>query len=112
MLGYRADILWILGFSRELPDQRRGKPFHSGRRLFPVTFESAVLGAGLAAVFGILALNGLRSRIIRCSMRPTCAHQPRQVLACALNRRTQISLAETKRFLDGFHPDEITEVPY
>jgi hypothetical protein len=88
-----------------------GRPLHSWPAFIPVTFELTILVAALAAVLGMLALNGL----------PMPYHplfnMPRFALAthdrfflCIEARDPKFDRTETRRFLESVAVGEVAEV--
>ena len=89
-----------------------GKPYHSWPAFVVVTFEMTILFAGISAVLGMLALNGL----------PMPYHPVFNVPRFALATKDRFFLivfssdpkydsAATRRFLEGLGPRSIAEVP-
>jgi hypothetical protein len=87
-----------------------GKPHDSWPSFIPITFEMTILCAALAAVFGMLALNGL----------PTPYHPlfnvPRFALAtrgrfffCIKARDKRFDLERTRQFLENLKPFGVYE---
>ena len=89
-----------------------GKPAHSWPAFIVITFEMTILFAGISAVFGMLALNGL----------PMPYHPVFNVPRFALASKDRFFLivfssdpkydaAGTRDFLQGLQPRSISEVP-
>src|ERR1039457_157504 len=89
-----------------------GKPYHSWPAFIVITFEMTILFAGISAVFGMLALNGL----------PMPYHPVFNVPRFSLASKDRFFLivfstdkkydpADTRKFLEGLAPRSVSEVP-
>ena len=88
-----------------------GRPLHSWPAFIPVTFEMTVLVAGLFAVLGMLALNGLPMPYHPIFNAPgfTLASQERFFL-CIEAIDPKFHREDTRRFMDGLRPRRVSEV--
>jgi hypothetical protein len=90
-----------------------GRPYHSWPMFIPPAFETTILFASIAALVGMLALNGL----------PMPYHPvfnaPRFLLASQESFFLVVEADDpkfeadgTRRMLDSLHPREVVEVPH
>ena len=89
-----------------------GKPYHSWPAFIIVTFEMTILFAGISAVFGMLALNGLpRPHHPLFNVNRFCKHATSDRFYLCIEARDQrFHLADSARFLAELKASHVFEV--
>jgi hypothetical protein len=95
----------------EYPMNVGGRPFHSWPQFIPVTFETTVLGAALAAFVGMWALNGLPQPYHPVFNVPAFERASRDRFFIVIEARdARFDRTATKQFLQGLHPLGVSDV--
>lgn len=89
-----------------------GKPLNSWPSFMPVTFETTILGAALAAVIGLILLNGLPMPYHPLFNIDSFAHASQDgFFLCVETADSQFDMHKTKEFLQSLQPREVYDVP-
>ena len=97
----------------EYPMNIGGRPLHTWPSFIPVAFETTILGAALAAVLGMLALNGLPEPYHPIFNAPRFRMASRNTFfLCIESKDAQFNREATEAFLKSLQPQEVTEVDW
>ena len=107
--GYALQY-WVSAIS--YPVNVGGRPYHSWPAFIVVTFEMTILFAGLAAVFGMLALNGLPMPYHPVFNVPRFAFATKDRFFLIISSSDpKYGTESTRQFLESLGPRSISEVP-
>src|ERR1700693_2606054 len=89
-----------------------GKPPHSWPAFIVITFEMTILFAGISAVFGMLALNGLPMPYHPVFNVPRFSSASKdRFFLIVFSYDPKLDAKGTRQFLEGLHARSISEVP-
>jgi hypothetical protein len=89
-----------------------GKPYHSWPAFIVITFEMTILFAGISAVFGMLALNGLPMPYHPVFNVPRFTRASRdRFFLVVFSSDVNYDPAATRQFLERLDPRSVSEVP-
>ena len=95
----------------EYPLNVAGRPLHSGPSFIPVTFETTILFAGLAAFLGMLIANRLPMPYHPVFNLPAFARASQdRFFLCIEADDPMFDTQETRRFLESLDPLEVAQV--